>query len=72
AQAVRGITDSTQQTEQLTLTTQSRSEAMEQLSNQLMERIQFFQLPTSPASDADGTGETADVVAVEPAIAAEK
>ncbi|MEO0800726.1 MAG: methyl-accepting chemotaxis protein [Cyanobacteria bacterium J06642_2] len=77
AQAMRGITDSTQQTEQLTLTTRTRSESMEQLSGQLMERIQFFQLPSASdlqIDEIDGSQNgTADAVDRdnETAIAAE-
>ncbi|MCU0536622.1 MAG: methyl-accepting chemotaxis protein [Hydrococcus sp. Prado102] len=45
ATAMRSIADIAQRTAQLTLNARSQSEAMGQLSTQLLERVEFFRLP---------------------------
>jgi twitching motility protein PilJ len=45
ATAMRGIADIAQRTAQLTQNARSQSEAMRQLSAQLLERVEFFRLP---------------------------
>jgi twitching motility protein PilJ len=52
-EAVRAIADLANQTAQLTQSAQQQSEALETLSRQLLQAIQFFQLPNAQLASSD-------------------